>query len=71
VWREREEETVISSTLHVPSSGATIRLASGPSSGPAAQRAQRLLRHLLRDGSLAAHSLLAALISLPRLHCLT
>ena len=34
VWRAREEDTVISSTCHVPSSGATISAANGPRSGP-------------------------------------
>ena len=35
VWRERDKETVTSSTLQAPSSGATISEARGPRSGPA------------------------------------
>ena len=57
VWRERDEETVTSSTLQEPSSGATISEAMGPRSGPACMQMQhhhracciesyRLARHL-------------------------
>lgn len=39
VWRERDEDTVTSSTLQEPSSGATISEARGPRSGPAVGKA--------------------------------
>ena len=51
VWREREEDTVTSSTLQEPSSGPTMSEASGPSSGPAVCR-QRISPSKPRDRNL-------------------
>ena len=41
VCRERDEDTVTSSTLQEPSSGATMSEARGPRSGPAHMQTQR------------------------------
>ena len=56
VWRERDEETVTSSTRQEPSSGATIREARGPRSGPACMHMQRRQRACcVRNHRLAHH----------------
>ena len=57
VWRERDEETVTSSTRQEPSSGATIREARGPRSGPACTHMPRHQRACILSNHRLAHHL--------------